>query len=203
MTCLFCKNPSHESKSVEHVIPESLGNKEFILKRGIVCDKCNNYFANKIERHVLDIPFFKQYRHDLNIQNKKGRIPSKSGFMIDSNYSEVIFNKDKNRGEDIIADQEAVKELAVGVEEEIPVFIVNHGAPNNNDYVSKFLGKVGIEGLAYDAGKFGYDDSFFNQESLDGIKEYVRNAKKENIGIMKLGKCTTQRKALNYQMASM
>lgn len=38
MHCIFCKCDSTNSKSVEHIIPESLGNKSHILRPGIVCD---------------------------------------------------------------------------------------------------------------------------------------------------------------------
>ena len=53
MICLFCKENSTNSISVEHIIPESLGNKEHILPKGIVCDKCNQYFAIKLEKPLL------------------------------------------------------------------------------------------------------------------------------------------------------
>ena len=46
MRCLFCKQDSSSTKSVEHIIPESIGNKTLILPLGYVCDKCNNYFVN-------------------------------------------------------------------------------------------------------------------------------------------------------------
>lgn len=41
-TCIFCHKDSSNSKSIEHIIPESLGNKEHILPNGYVCDICNN-----------------------------------------------------------------------------------------------------------------------------------------------------------------
>ncbi len=31
MKCLFCKQSSADTKSVEHIVPESLGNTTFIL----------------------------------------------------------------------------------------------------------------------------------------------------------------------------
>lgn len=52
--CIFCNQDSTESKSIEHIIPESLGNDELILDKGIVCDKCNNYFSREIENPVLN-----------------------------------------------------------------------------------------------------------------------------------------------------
>jgi hypothetical protein len=53
MKCVFCKCDSEDSKSVEHVIPESLGSKTIVLPRGLVCDKCNNYFSHKVEIPIL------------------------------------------------------------------------------------------------------------------------------------------------------
>ena len=43
------------TKSEEHIIPKSLGNDELILPKGIICDKCNNYFSTNIPV-LLPIP---------------------------------------------------------------------------------------------------------------------------------------------------
>jgi hypothetical protein len=71
-TCLFCGaiNP----RSIEHIIPESLGNDDLILTDD-VCRSCNNYFA-KIEKFVLgktDLAFWRAF---LGIRSKKGKLPS-------------------------------------------------------------------------------------------------------------------------------
>lgn len=73
MICLFCKQSTHDSRSEEHVIPESLGNKRNILPRGVVCDSCNNYFSIKIEKPLLEMPYFVSVRHRNGIRNKKRR----------------------------------------------------------------------------------------------------------------------------------
>ncbi|MDD2177752.1 HNH endonuclease [Acidovorax sp. D2M1] len=75
MRCIFCKQDSSTSTSVEHIIPESLGNTEHMLPVGAVCDACNNYFARKVERPVLESPVFRQLRAGMVVPNKKGRIP--------------------------------------------------------------------------------------------------------------------------------
>ncbi len=72
MQCIFCHKDSTASKSVEHIIPESLGNKDHFLPKGYVCDECNNYFAVKIERDLLDQPYFKSMRFRNEILTKKG-----------------------------------------------------------------------------------------------------------------------------------
>ncbi len=74
--CIFCNQDSTASKSIEHIIPESLGNDELILDKGIVCDKCNNYFSREIENPVLNLDGFKQLRFYELIESKRGKIPS-------------------------------------------------------------------------------------------------------------------------------
>jgi len=75
MRCIFCKQISNESVSVEHILPESLGNVEAILPPGVVCDKCNNYFSREIEGALLSSGFFRLLRYDKKLPSKKGKIP--------------------------------------------------------------------------------------------------------------------------------
>ena len=69
--CIFCGNDSSNSKSVEHIVPESFGNKCIILKKGIVCDKCNNYFARKVEQPFLESEPIRILRQELQLENKR------------------------------------------------------------------------------------------------------------------------------------
>src|SRR5258706_150378 len=82
MNCIFCKEPSDNSKSVEHIIPESLGNVEHVLPKGIVCDDCNNYFAIKIEKELLEMPYFKSLRYRNDIFSKKGKRIPETGIIL-------------------------------------------------------------------------------------------------------------------------
>ena len=73
MECIFCHKDSSSSKSVEHIIPESLGNKEHILPVGYVCDECNHYFSIKLEKPLLSLKYFKDLRSRNNILTKKNK----------------------------------------------------------------------------------------------------------------------------------
>lgn len=73
MNCIFCKKESSNDRSIEHIIPESLGNEDHTLPKGIVCDKCNNYFARKIEGPLLETKYFKLLRSEEFLPNKKRR----------------------------------------------------------------------------------------------------------------------------------
>jgi hypothetical protein len=75
MRCIFCKCDATNSRSIEHIIPESLGNTDHTLPRGIVCDTCNQYFASKVEKPVLDSGVFQFLRSRMNVPSKKGKIP--------------------------------------------------------------------------------------------------------------------------------
>lgn len=84
MRCLFCKCPSHDAKSVEHTIPESLGNKRHVLPRGAVCDSCNNYFSSHVEGPVLSHRSFRNLRAWYREPTKKGKFPSLVGTHLGS-----------------------------------------------------------------------------------------------------------------------
>jgi len=73
--CIFCKLDSGGSRSVEHIVPESLGNKHHVLPPGVVCDKCNNYFARKVEKPFLDSPAVRSLRFHQAVPSKANRIP--------------------------------------------------------------------------------------------------------------------------------
>jgi hypothetical protein len=57
MSCIFCKNDSSSSVSIEHIIPESLGNTEYFLPAGIVYDVCEYYIVVIIfgDEYVLNL----------------------------------------------------------------------------------------------------------------------------------------------------
>jgi len=75
MRCIFCKQDSSTSQSVEHIVPESLGNVAHTLPVGVVCDGCNQYFARKVERPLLESPMFRFLRADMAVPNKRNRLP--------------------------------------------------------------------------------------------------------------------------------
>ncbi len=78
MNCIFRKGDSGGSRSVEHVIPESLGNTEHILNPGIVCDQCNNYFASKVEGPLLSDPYFRYQFSQADIPTKERKALARS-----------------------------------------------------------------------------------------------------------------------------
>src|SRR5438128_1420727 len=84
MRCIFCKLDSDFSKSLEHIIPESLGNLEHTLPPGVVCDNCNNYLAREVEKPFLDAPSVIYVRHMQEIPNKRNLVPPLTAIHLES-----------------------------------------------------------------------------------------------------------------------
>lgn len=72
--CIFCKSTTNSFRSVEHIFPESIGNKEKILDKGFVCDTCNNGTLSKLDEELLDFEGIKFMRTFSGIENKKGKV---------------------------------------------------------------------------------------------------------------------------------
>lgn len=171
MRCIFCKVPSTKSKSVEHVIPESLGNKEHILDKGVVCDKCNQYFARKVEKEVLDSPYFKYVRHRNNIESKKRRIPKINGFI----GGNVELGRDRYGNSFIEVPNQKILD-GITSERITSMIVPSVDDPKTDDKnMSRFLAKVAIEMLAL---RFypseGWNEEIVDKEELDPIRHYAR-----------------------------
>lgn len=75
MNCIFCKQETTHEQSSEHIVPESMGNQDHVLPVGAVCHGCNQYFARKIERPLLESPIFRHLRSGMKVRSKRGKIP--------------------------------------------------------------------------------------------------------------------------------
>jgi hypothetical protein len=175
MKCIFCKQNSDNTKSVEHIIPESLGNKSHILEKGIVCDKCNNYFATKIEKKVLEQPYFKSLRHRNEILNKKKKLTTEFGFIDHPNGGKIeIINKHNNIIEINVDNEEIYKLIKEQKVDKLYIPIIKQ-PDNDNIYLSRFLGKVALEALAKRVSSVdNWNDDIIEHEGLDNLRNYVR-----------------------------
>jgi hypothetical protein len=176
MNCLFCKQNSDNSKSVEHIIPESLGNKDYILPKGFVCDKCNQYFAIKIEKTLLEQPYFNHVRSRTGIENKKGWVPSVDVLMLSPNPVKVGLSFSTTEGLSItVPDGANPKEALKSGRLLVPVL---NEPEKNNPIVSRFLAKVSVEALMHIAlhSKEAIDE-IMNKPELEQIKQYARYGK--------------------------
>ena len=176
MRCIFCKQDSSSSRSIEHIMPESIGSKRRVLPHGVVCDKCNNYFARKIEEPVLGHPSMRNLRAWHQVPSKRGNIPSLRGHIGGTDIA-VGFRRDREGKLEIeperLRDTEHVKaEIKAGLPNGF-LFSIEMAPPKRD--MSRFLCKMALETIAetFVEGESGTEE-VVDANYFDNIRTYTR-----------------------------
>jgi hypothetical protein len=75
--CIYCLTTEGDFGAKEHIIPESLGNKVYILPNGYVCEKpCNHEKLSWLDNQLCGNIFMGFQRARFGIPNKEGKYPS-------------------------------------------------------------------------------------------------------------------------------
>ncbi|MCP4679606.1 MAG: HNH endonuclease [Deltaproteobacteria bacterium] len=179
MRCIFCKEYSLGSVSVEHIVPESLGNQSNVLPRGIVCDSCNNYFASKVEQPVLESPRFRFKRGMQAIANKRGRFPHVPGLAPPN--VRVEMHREKRTGNPHIVintddDNSAVDRFFNSTKNGGGVlYFPADGTPPEKNVFSRFLAKMALEAIAQRLAETeGGIDYIVTETQFDPIRDHAR-----------------------------
>ena len=155
MICIFCLYEKDDQRSIEHIVPESLGGGDWaILPREIVCDSCNHYFGSKIESKVLqDYPFnlLRLFSGVVTKKKKWATLNHSMGTLRASPYERVIgIDPISSEMEDLILSGKKTK-FHVSAETRFPLLMC------------RFLLKIAIEYKAcesvLDALNYKYSDA--------------------------------------------
>jgi hypothetical protein len=175
MRCIFCKENSQESRSVEHIIPESLGNSEHVLPRGVVCDTCNNYFARKVEGPLLETAWFRHVRSRQWVANKRGLVPPMTALVPGARMkADVWLDPPTLRlaGRTENEDRRLEKAILSGQARSVYIPIVN---AIDERLMSRFLAKVSIEILAQRLIQIaGWEEALIDDAQLDPLRRFAR-----------------------------
>jgi len=171
MSCLFCITGT-DFNTVEHIIPESMGNDDLILN-GEVCDKCQNFFSH-IENYVLRNTPIGFWRILLGIKTKGRKLPSVD--FTKKVTSKGVFPDSHERHDNIgfIAHEDFSTELIASNSIENYINNVGEGrlhyviTPKVIFELGRFLGKIGLELIC------SQDTSFARSNNFDEIRKYVR-----------------------------
>jgi len=183
MQCIFCKSDSKNSKSVEHVIPETLGSKKIVLPKGFVCDKCNNYFSLKVEKPILNHESIRNIRAWYQIPNKKGKMPTVSGLIAKENIGILMklykkgkleINPEKENQRNSLEKQ--LENIYNGKDFSPFIYKLDIYPPQKE--MSRFLAKMALEFLTY---RFLSNESMIdfiiNSSHYDTIRNFIRIGK--------------------------
>lgn len=174
MLCLFCKSDGPYS-TVEHIVPESLGNKHILLERQI-CDACQSYLGTKVEEYVLRRSPIGWWRVHAGVQTKNGNPPrfsftqpkKEKGILPDRhchNDDSVEFRvTDDGEREFSVDNTEMLERIEKGSKTDFKLVLT----PKMLQMMGRFLGKIGLEMLARDHADFARSPRF------DAARRFVR-----------------------------
>ncbi len=174
MRCIFCRNNSICSRSIEHIIPGSLGNRRHVLPPGVVCDRCNNYFAREVEKPFLESPSVRFLRFRQALESKKGRVPSVPG-VITPGFPATVTRIPRHNFTSVLVSPEALTEIARSPS---GCLILPTGAPLPASQVtSRFMAKVALESMAARIVQFPDGLAYICETQLDPLREHARRGR--------------------------
>lgn len=157
--CIICDKLNF-SISIEHIIPESLGNKRYVMEKCMICDNCNNRFSN-FEEKALSRTIFLMERARLGIATKKDK-PSKGkinelNIYGDQKYRKQLINVE-GLSKDNLTDYDPVKKT----------FKLRVKSFDKSEVAtSRFLLMIGIESI------YTSKISLFNKYDFSELKDYL------------------------------
>lgn len=173
MRCLFCKQDSSDSRSFEHIIPESLGNTKCKLPPGVVCDKCNNYFSREVEKPFLELGAILQLRFHQEIPSKRRRIPSIPGILA-PDFPAILHRVPKSPFSAIVQVNPKDFKHILSLNEGRLIFPPIGPEPTNL-ILSRFLAKIALEAMANRLIAFPEGLRYLvNETQLNPIRNHAR-----------------------------
>jgi hypothetical protein len=158
--CIFCLRDDGGFESAEHVLPESLGNERTVLRRGVVCDRCNSQRLAALDQALVQCPPVSLLKTVHGIRNKKKRLPfAKIG--EDGLYA-------LGEGEMClrVLDEQAITDR----DRSFDVEMTQRYSSEQWKRVARCLLKAGFEMHAHDNGK-----SYVMDERFDGLRTAIRD----------------------------
>lgn len=162
---------------MEHIIPESIGNKEHTLPPGVVCDRCNNYFARKIEKPLLETSYFRHLRFIKRIRNKKGNPSKMTGAHLQSLTHIELYSDTDGEGVSLAAANIKDEARLINSLKTAPqgTFIMPMPTKPDNRLMSRFLCKLALEALALRLFHIPEGlNEVTDKPELDAIRNYAR-----------------------------
>jgi hypothetical protein len=174
MSCLFCITGT-DFNTVEHIIPEAMGNDDLILK-GEGCD-----FFSHIENYVLRKTPIGFWRTFLGVKTKKRRLPSVD--FTKKDFTSGIYSDSHKNHDNVgyIAHEDFTVELVIP--DSLHNYINDKGEGHINYVItpkvifelSRFLGKIGLELLC------SQDSDYARSDKFNPIRKYVRQGSQKEL----------------------
>lgn len=173
MSCIFCGEPV-VNLSIEHIVPESLGNIDYILEPGRICAECNNSFSD-FEDKALSKTMLGFERSRLGVATKKGK-------AAQAQSHNIKFVGDKKFRKNVVTiyglDETNIE--SVGKDGSLTIKIMDFD--KSDMATSKLLLKIGLESL------YQSQRAIFKANSFKDLKDYLIKINNNNWPILTIAK---------------
>jgi hypothetical protein len=143
-----------------------------VLPKGVVCDKCNNYFAKAVEKPFLEDQAVRLLRFHECLPSKKGRVPPIAGVLSPGIQVEMFRNAKSGT---LLMDVPPGSLDGILRQAEGQLILPIGGAPPAGPTSSRFFAKVAVESMA---ARLLHDtalmDQFIDDPQLDPIRNHAR-----------------------------
>jgi hypothetical protein len=157
-------------------MPESIGSRRRVLPAGIVCDKCNNYFARKVEQPILTHPWMRNLRAWQQVPNKKGTYPSMVGNIAGTDIAVNMRRAPNGKLQLATEKSNDLSKLFNVIEngfEEPLIFTIEDELPKRE--MSRFLCKMAFESVAELFCEDSHDvECLVDEPFFDNVRKFAR-----------------------------
>lgn len=143
-----------------------------MLPRGVVCDRCNNYFARKVEAPFVESPAIKDLRFYQELENKRGRVPSITG-LITPGIPAVVTRFPRENLTSVEVSPDGLRAISSRPNGRLIVPLT--GPTPSDSVIARFLAKVALESMAQRLVNFPEGLAYLcDEQQLDLLRNYAR-----------------------------
>ena len=170
--CIYCLSDSGTFTSEEHIVPESLGNHDTVLPKGMVCDPCNNELLSGLDAELVNFDLLGLLKTIYMPYTKEGKLPQ-------ATFPNLTIKK--TRPSHIVVNSPSKKNFTIGEPDENGVthFKMRLTGRKNFDpiIIARALYKIGLGMVAFHEGKLNACNSKYDRARafIRGEKDFPNN----------------------------
>lgn len=165
--CLFCLQPDGGFTSREHIVSEALGNHQYILPPGVVCDRCNNQALAVVDEALVNFP-------PITLLRGERGLPSKSGKAVASKWGNATLFWGPERGTlNVVGGRRAVRKMQTDGKTSSGTIELRTGGPVTARRIGRMVRSIWKSTLEFVYLDHGADAAF--DRGFDEVRQAVLN----------------------------
>jgi hypothetical protein len=163
--CLFCLRSDGGFTSREHVVSEALGNNEYILPPGVVCDRCNNQALAIVDEALVNFP-------PITLLRGERGLPSKAGKAVASKWGNATIYWGPERGAlNVVGGRKAVRDMQTDGKTSRGTIELRTGGPITAKRISRMVRSIWKSTLEFVYLDYGAEAAF--DPGFDDVRQAV------------------------------